>query len=236
MIVAPIPVNGRRPLLKYTISRLQAQGVQVICLGHDREDEYLCKSLGAEWIEHNNSPLGAKWNSGFMAAKKYNPTGVIFVGSSDWISDNYIAEAEEKIKQFDLVGKLGCHFVDVADKIRLVNWTGYGIGPRSYEPIGIGRVLSSRFLDKINWQPFNNRLESGLDWHMWLKAIHADASVGIFDTDEIKLLSISTNKWNNKHKFDDHWLNKLRSYKIYGDDKDEFLKSFPEIEELFELI
>jgi hypothetical protein len=232
MIVAPIPVNGRRPLLKITITRLQKAGVKVICMGHDPEDKELCIKLGAEWIEISNDPLGAKWNAGFMAAKKYNPTGVLFVGSSDWVSDNYIQEAEDKLKEFDMVGKLGCHFIDVDDKIRLVNWTGYGKGPRSYEPIGIGRMLSNRFLDKINWQPFDKRLNSGLDWAMWLRAIISDASIGIFDADEIQFLSISTDKWENKHKFEDHWTGKLKSERITGKEQIAFLQSFPEIYDL----
>jgi hypothetical protein len=157
---------------------------------------------------------------------------VLFVGSSDWVSDNYIQEAEDKLKEFDMVGKLGCHFIDVDDKIRLVNWTGYGKGPRSYEPIGIGRMLSNRFLDKINWQPFDKRLNSGLDWAMWLRAIISDASIGIFDADEIQFLSISTDKWENKHKFEDHWTGKLKSERITGKEQIAFLQSFPEIYDL----
>lgn len=236
MIVAPIPVFGRLPLLRFTITRLQNAGVKVICMGHEAEAKELAIELGCEWIEQSNDPLGAKWNSGFLAAKKYNPSGVLFVGSSDWVSDNYIKEAEEKMKDFDMVGKLGCHFVDVSDDIRLVNWTGYGKGPRSYEPIGIGRVLSHRFLERINWQPFDKRLNSGLDWAMWLRAIVTDASVGVFDSDEVKFLSISTDKWDNKHKFDDHWGGKLKSEKIYGNDREAFLKSFPEIYHLHEIL
>ena len=232
MIVAPIPVYGRRPLLKYTISRLQKAGVQVICMGHDADDQELALSLGAEWITISNDPLGAKWNAGFMAARKYEPTGVLFVGSSDWVSDNYIAEAERMLPEYDMLGKLGCHFTDLGpSNIRTVNWFGYGKGSRSYEPIGIGRVLSTRLLNKLNWQPFDKRLSSGLDWSMWLKSLASDASIGIFEDPDLKLLSISTHAWGNKHKFTDHWTGSLSrsSEKLGNKEEAELFKSFPEI-------
>ena len=229
MIVAPIPVYGRRPLLKYTIQRLQDAGVHVICIGHDREDQDLCQSFGADWITHDNEPLGAKWNAGFLAAKKLNAEGVLFCGSSDWISKSYIEEARKHLAEYDMIGKLGCHFTDLGQHIRTVNWHGYGKGPRSYEPIGIGRMLSARILSKMNWQPFNKRLSSGLDWSMWLKTIHADGSVGILEDPELKLLSISTQKWDNKHKFQDHWTGPLKSERLGNTDEAEFFKDFPEI-------
>ena len=232
MIVAPIPVHGRRPLLKYTISRLQKAGVQVICMGHDSDDQELALSLGAEWISISNDPLGAKWNAGFMAARKYEPTGVLFVGSSDWVSDNYITEVERMLPEYDMLGKLGCHFTDLGpSNIRTVNWFGYGRGSRSYEPIGIGRVLSTRLLNKLNWQPFDKRLNSGLDWSMWLKSLALDASIGIFEDPDLKLLSISTHAWGNKHKFTDHWTGSLSrsSEKLSNKEEAELFKSFPEI-------
>lgn len=235
MLVAPIPVYGRRPLVKHTITRLQNAGVKVICMGHDKADRDLCISLGAEWIMFDNDPLAAKWNAGFMAARKYEPTGVIFVGSSDWVSDNYITEAERMLSEYDFVGKLGCHFTDLSPKhIRTVNWFGYGKGQRSYEPIGIGRVLSSRLLNRMNWQPFDKRISSGLDWSMWLKTLAIDAPIGIFEDTDLKLLSISTHAWGNKHKFEDHWSGSLKgsSEKLGNKAEEDLFKSFPEIYEL----
>jgi hypothetical protein len=232
MIVAPIPIYGRLPLVKLTIQRLQDQGAHVIGIGHEKQAKDLVLSMGAEWVEHSNDPLGAKWNAGFKAAKKHNPSGVIFMGSSDWCSDNYIETCELLLDEYDLLGKLGCHFIDVAEDIRLVNWHGYGTGPRSYEPIGIGRVLSDRFLNKLNWQPFDQRLSSGLDWSMWLKAIYADAAVGILEDPDLMLMSISTSAWNNKHKFNDHWTGPLKSERIT--DLSTIYKTFPQITELHE--
>ena len=47
MIVAPIPVFGRLPLLRFTITRLQKAGVKVICMGHEAEAKELAIELGS---------------------------------------------------------------------------------------------------------------------------------------------------------------------------------------------
>lgn len=211
-IVAPIPCFNRFPLVELTASRLIRQGVTPILIGHENQIKKIANDLNIEFIQAPNSPLGNKWNKGFMACKNYNPDGVIFMGSSDWCSDDYIQSVNENLNDFNLLGKLGCHFVDVADKIRLVHWAGYGHGMRREEPIGIGRVLRCDFLNDINWKPFDENLNAGLDWSMWLKALNTYQKIGIFEEQSnIQLLSISTNKWSNKHKFEDHWNGKLQS-------------------------
>jgi hypothetical protein len=211
-IIAPIPCFNRFPLVELTASRLKRQGVIPILIGHENEIKQIANDLNIEFIQAPNVPLANKWNKGFMACKSYNPDGVMFMGSSDWCSDDYIQSVNENLNDFNLLGMLGCHFVDVAENIRLVHWPGYDQGMRHQEPIGIGRVLRFDFLNEINWKPFDDNLNAGLDWSMWLKVLNTNQKIGIFNQKpEIQLLSISTNKWSNKHKFNDHWNGKLKS-------------------------
>lgn len=211
-LTAPIPVFGRFPLVRLTISRLKRQGVTPIILGHEREAMDIAQQMDVEFISISNDPLGTKWNKGFQASQNYQADGVMFMGSSDWCSDDYVDSVRLHLNDFGMLGMLGCHFADVADEIRLVHWKGYKDSIRVNEPIGIGRVLRTDFLQKIQWSPFDQRLSSGLDWSMWLKAIKTNQEIGILPDDgQIKLLSISTNKWNNKHKFTDHWTGSLKS-------------------------
>ena len=212
IVTAPIPVFGRFPLVRLTISRLKSQGVTPIILGHEREAMDIAMQMEVEFISIDNDPLGNKWNKGFQASKNYNADAVIFMGSSDWCSDGYIQRCKEHSKDFGMIGQLGCHFADVSESIRLVHWKGYKDQMRHNEPIGIGRFLNRQFLETINWTPFNPQLSSGLDWSMWLKAIKSNQDIGIMECDNsVQLLSISTNKWNNKHKFIDHWSGALKS-------------------------
>lgn len=230
-IIAPIPVHGRLPLLKQTIRRLyDRNGVfKVICIGDEPQAQQVALNEGAEWVQHPNKPLGAKWNAGFIAAKKYQPDGVVFVGSSDWLSDDYLELASKDLDQFDIIGKLGCHFLDKSNsgQYRAVFWPGYGSGVRLDEPIGIGRILSARILDRIGWKPFDAQLDASLDWSMWNKVKRAGAKIKILPYLSGELVSISTDRWLNKHQFDDHWSNRLPSTRI---DADQFVSKYPEIE------
>jgi hypothetical protein len=212
-LCAPVPVFGRFPLVRLTISRLKRQGVIPIIMGHEREALDISKELNVEFISISNDPLGNKWNAGFMACQNYSPDGVIFMGSSDWASDDYIQSVSDALNDFAFIGMLGCHFADVSDEVRLVHWPGYAKGQRQYEPIGIGRVLRADLLQKINWQPFDPRLSSGLDWSMYLKTIRLVDEIAVIKDEEkdVRLLSISTDKWTNKHKFSDHWNGALKS-------------------------
>jgi hypothetical protein len=152
------------------------------------------------------------------------------MGSSDWCSDGYIERCKENTKGFGMIGQLGCHFADVSDQIRLVHWKGYKDNMRHNEPIGIGRFLNREFMDAINWNPFNPTINSGLDWSMWIKAMKTNQKIGILECDSsVQLLSISTNKWINKHKFTDHWTGALKSERC---DVSLLDKEFSELKEL----
>jgi hypothetical protein len=231
-VVAVIPVKGRWPLLKHTIERLyKKNGVhKVVCVG-DPEEKKFCESLGAEYVIHRNKPLGAKWNTGFVAAKKYSPHACLFVGSSDWLSDNWLSEMGPHIKQHDLVGTAGCFFLDIGDTFRLVEWPGYK-GHREGESIGIGRLISKQVLDKLQWKPFDDHLDSSLDFSMIKRCNQVGGKSHLVVNSSIKSLSISTNQWGNKHKFEDHWSGELRSRKIF--EVDQFIESnFPEAKQVF---
>lgn len=241
-VIAVIPVNGRRPLLKWTIRRLIDKNgcSQVICVGLGKEDEKTCRDEGAIWVNEQNKPLGRKWNAGFIKAKEYAPDACLFVGSSDWVSDNWISEMMPHLVKNGMTGTAGCHFGDFQPRMkRLVYWPGYEKGmkiqsrghERKDEPIGIGRMISSKCLDALKWQPIDNALDNSIDWSMFNRVKQAGFNVKLIKAD-IHALSISCNLWPNKHKFDDHWRGELPSERIRK--ADEFLSQhFPEIYNIF---
>lgn len=234
-IVAVIPVMGRRPLLKHTIERLyKKNGVfKVIAVGHDPDDRLTCIEAGAEWVKYRNRPLGDKWNQGFKAAEKYNPDACLFVGSSDWVSDNWIPELSKYIDDFDLVGLPGCYLLDIntfMGKYRAVFWPGYHDRRRG-ESIGIGRLITARVLKKLNWMPFNHQLDSSLDHSMCQRVAQIGGKEKLVITDKIQSMAISCNKWPNKHNFEAHWNNRLPSQRI--DPKKDLFKWFPESLQIF---
>lgn len=235
-VVACIPVLGRLPLLRYTIERLyKKNGLEkVICSGDGLEEKKLCESLGAVWVEVRNNPLGNKWNQAFMKAEEFNPDAVLFVGSSDWLSDNWIHTMGPHIEKHGFVGVPGCYLADVGETIRVVKWPGYKgyREERADESIGIGRMLSRRLLDAIRWQPFDPLLHNSMDRSMKDKAKVVGFIDVIVKDYGLKALSISSNKWVNKHQFAMHWTNMIPSEKI--ENTEAFIKEFPELNLIFQ--
>jgi hypothetical protein len=236
-VVAVIPCLGRYKLLKKTIERLYKVNrvTKVVLIGEERQVERIAAETGSIYLRHTNSPLGKKWNAGFIEARKLNPDAILFVGSSDWISEDWLTEALKHLKDHDLIGRLDCYLLDfntISGK-RLVYWPGYGQGVRSEEPIGIGRVISARILDKIDWKPFNDDRDNSMDWFMYEAVLNNQGTVKIMDNG--KSMAISTNLWGNKHQFEQHWSGKeLPSTKIKGEEMNSFLvNNFPESIHLF---
>jgi|SRR6478609_2192276 len=232
-VVACIPVFGRKPLLEHTIRRLyQKNGVhKVICAGDQHEDRKLCESLGAHWVAYKNKPLGMKWNAAFQAAEQFNPDACLFVGSSDWISDNWIYKMEPLVKEFDLIGTAGCYFLHIGNDFKLCDWPGYE-GRRKGESIGIGRTISRKLLDKLHFKPFEDNIDSSLDYSMISRSNKVAAKVHMTVNAELKSLSISTDRWHNKHNFMHHWTNVLKSEIV--DNPEPWLKeNFPEAFNVF---
>lgn len=233
-VVAVIPVHGRLPLLKHTVERLyKKNGVhKVICVGHGHLERKLVESLGAVWVQHSNKPLGKKWNAGFIEARKYSPEACLFVGSSDWLSDNWLPENMPLLNNFDMVGTAGCYFMHVGiSDFKVCYWPGY-VNSRRGESIGIGRLLSSKVLDMMHWQPFNDELDRSLDNSMQQRVTGLAGKIQLIDNSKIKSLSISTDRWINKHRFFDHYNNILPSERV--DNPNQFVnENFPEAKLIF---
>lgn len=235
-VVACIPVYGRGPLLKQTIKRLYIKnGVEkVICVGNLKDDREICEAAGAYWVEAENKPLGKKWNIAFYEAKQFNPDACLYVGSSDWLSDNWLKVMQPYAEQYHLTGTPGCYFLDIGEVYRLCHWKGY-VGPRQDETIGIGRLLSADLMEKLHWKPFDPDKDHSLDRSMKDKAGRFGVTDYMVRNENIKSLSLSTIKWVNKHFFNHHWNNVLPSEKINAV-KDFLENNFPEALTLYEEI
>lgn len=235
-VIAVIPVLGRRELVKHTVERLLKKNgcYKVICVGDDLEDKKVCVKAGAEWVTHVNKPLGDKWNRGFYEARKYSPDACLFVGSSDWVSDYWLSEMTPYLKDYDLIGTPGCHFLHIENGFKLCYWPGY-VGWREGESIGIGRLISAKLLNRLEWNPFSSRLDNSMDGSMQERCKQAAGLSYNVCSEKIKSVSISTNVWENKHKFSDHYSNILLSVKI--ENADEWVEdNFPEAKEVCESI
>jgi len=213
-IFSVIPVFGRHELLPHTIGRLLTKcGVsKVYCIGDIEEDKRICTEAGAEWLVHPNTPLGAKWNMGIEIALESGVEydGFLFMGSSDWVSNNWLDVYTPFLLEYDMTGTANCHFLDVNTngKKRLVDWSGYTKlrsgweAARSDEPIGVGRLYSMRIIKKLNGKLFQGDRNEGMDYISMKRVLDIGGTSKKFIATDTKSVSISTNKWINKHRFD----------------------------------
>tara|TARA_B110000208_G_scaffold185207_1_gene240056 strand:- start:603 stop:1721 length:1119 start_codon:yes stop_codon:yes gene_type:complete len=209
-IIAVIPVYGRELLLPFTINRLYNKNklFKVICCGNLETDKKICLENNAEWVQVENKPLGNKWNKGFYEAKKYSPDAILFVGSSDWISENWIPLNYKYLPEYGMVGKKDFTMVDIPvnDPTSFCHWKGYPNNHRSGEPIGIGRLISRKFLEKIKYKPFKNDADDSMDYYMYKICLEQGEKVKLINSDDSFFLSLSTNAWINKHIYTDHFV------------------------------
>lgn len=213
-VVSVIAAHGRLPLLKHTIQRLiNKNSCHVIVVGSENEKQ-TSLDAGAIFIEHENKPLGKKWNAGFRYASTMDVDGVLFMGSSDWVSDNWLDVTTPYLSDFDLIGKPDFYMADLGRTVRSCFWLGYGPGQREHEPIGIGRLVSARILNEFNWQPFVDGANHSMDWSMYQRVLANGGECKMITGPNIKSLSISTDQWDNMHKFEDHWNDKVKSKSV----------------------
>lgn len=151
-----------RVVLNY-FSRLKSKfGYELLAVGSEgNRSRNLCEECGWNYIEYPNNPLTQKFNAIFLAAKKYNPDGIVLVGSDNLLSesliqyyyDNFNADTE------GLRGLKDAYFFSVSDQ-KTLYWKGHGPGGfHDNKSIGAGRFFSKKLLDILEWQPWGNKQE-----------------------------------------------------------------------------
>jgi hypothetical protein len=222
MIIAIIPVRGRLPLIKHTIAQALKVVDKVICVTDFGSERKYC--VGADAITINHAILGKKWNYGFEYARQFDPDFVLYIGSSDWVSDNWVDVMLPYAEKYELVGVPDFNLLhldyevlekdvvrlkwmrahsgikDVAVKFKRIqvgHWTGYW-EERKHEPIGIGRIINRDYLKRVDYKPFDDNFRKSMDYLMFSKA----KSYKLVKRDDIKCLSISSNLWGNFHTFE----------------------------------
>ncbi len=122
---------------------------------------------GAGWlyVEHPNKPLGAKWNAGLAALQKVGVDAVLIVGSDDIVNKEIFtlyADQHAAGKKFQALRDM--YFLDLRT-MRMCFWGGYS-GIRAGDPIGMGRLIHSDYLDAVGWHLWDDALNAGLDKSM----------------------------------------------------------------------
>ena len=136
-------------------------------LVYSEEDPCVHDLVTGDWgyIGYPNNNLSGKWNHGMMHIRSFHEfqnnslAGVMIVGSDDLVTPQYV----------DAVKYLLARGVDYIS-LPTLYFYNLDTGRMHYclaERLGLGRVLSRRLLDMLDWEPWPNDLNSGLDGAMW---------------------------------------------------------------------
>jgi|SRR5882762_5702098 len=214
-------------------------GIEIICCVAGSEG-YLSRTMVERnqnffYTETPNVPLGRKMNAAAYLAQKLSPNYCLMVGSDDIIGASLMQEyAAAMARGIDYAYLMDCYFFDTRTRHGLY-WGGYRKNFNSGKPLGMGRLISAKFLNMINWvcwpEGYDKILDTGFDKQVSrfgamikTRAINLKAS-GLFALD----IKSSTNMtpfdlWDNSTYLDgrkllfDNLPEDLAA-KIYGPDK-----------------
>jgi hypothetical protein len=124
----------------------------------------IAERSSAHYIEHPNSPLGAKFNRLSRAALELDADLFVVVGSDDWLTDTALDGYVKSYNGNDaVVGFRDCYFTSVLDG-RTFYWRGYAKNTWRYrEPIGAGRIFTRAHLRALDGELWEPKLQHGLD-------------------------------------------------------------------------
>lgn len=165
MKITVIMALWQRPkIATIALDSLREHNVDVLAVGSEGDaSRDLAVSCGASYIEHPNTPLGAKWNAALMAAKSHSPDAVMVIGSDDIINEATITAWIRALEDgYEYMGFVDGYIYCPMAK-QLIRWRGYK-GHREGEPLGSGRCYSSALLDRAEWKLWNDHRALRLDY------------------------------------------------------------------------
>ena len=171
-IVAITCVWGRLDLAHDTIKHTrETLGIPVVACGSEgHRSRRIAERAGAHYIEHENRPLGAKWNAALAEAMTMDPDAVMVLGSDDIIPASTFRFLVAQSMHRPFVGLLD--FIAYRKDLGEVwYWPGYQTR-RAGEPVGSGRIIHGDVLRTMQGQLWAGDEEEGLDGSAtcWLKA------------------------------------------------------------------
>jgi hypothetical protein len=174
-----IPVWGRYELLGIVLEQLHEcrqallnDGIELelaLAVSETEDKEYSDNGWQSlPYVEHvvhaYNHPLADKCNAAVQALKDCD--ACVGIGSDDLIHPNLFSSWAKYIHRgYDQLGVVDGYFYDVGQD-RLVHWKGYPEPFRTMDILGMGRCLTRKALQAMDWKPFMPNWKSRLDMSM----------------------------------------------------------------------
>lgn len=123
-----------------------------------------------KYFNFKNKPVSNKWNFGVNLLKNLDFDYVFFLGSDDILDEKLINVYYNKmLLNYDFIGITDMYFFNIKNN-NLYYWGGYSKNSKRYnETIGLGRCISKSLLNKLNYEPWTNNINKGLDFSLQKK-------------------------------------------------------------------
>jgi hypothetical protein len=163
-VIFVVPAHGRTDLAAVCLTQLRrtcdALTDATAVVVADDENLDTAAALGFHVVEHPNTPLGAKWNAGYIAAADLGADYVIPIGSDDFV-DHRLIEA-----QLEADGELRCSRLSAVVRedgkrlavLRITYDGGDGV-----------RVIPTGLLEPLGFRPCDDHRDRAMDTSMMLR-------------------------------------------------------------------
>jgi hypothetical protein len=174
-------VHGRKAM---TLAFLKAMdrvrretGVETyIVATHDDSSLPEIQKYGFPYVEHENKPVGKKFNYVVDMLKGVDFTHAMILGSDDIPSTQFIMNAME-YGEYDISGVDGLWFWGLNP--RRAGFERFGYFPIKSVLAGPGKVLSKEAIEGVDWAPWPDNRNGGMDAAMMKKIRMACRQKGV---------------------------------------------------------
>lgn len=168
----------REKLLDYVLNYLSNinEFFKIIIVGSDlKEKKIVDKYKICEFHMFNNFPVNEKWNKGVVESRKYNPDGILILGSDDIVTKEYVRYCKYLLSEnYNIIGvRSWFTLLKDNDMISDIAFMGYTDKRLNNETLGAGRVISNQILNLLDWNlyKFNIPRNKGLDGESYKKIL-----------------------------------------------------------------
>ncbi len=163
-IVICIAIWNRHEILKKTIDLINSYNTNfkigfVLIYSKESDNNLFPNMKNVHYFYAENQPLGSKWLSGIYHSQLFIPKMVMILGSDDLVSKEYIEDAYNSITIHNYDFCCTTHWLTYNDSNNKLYFQKYS----TYKLLGAGRVISSRFLEKLNYKIYDPCILKGLD-------------------------------------------------------------------------
>lgn len=163
-IVCVVAAHRRIKLLNFVLNYLNKLDFRKIVVVYSLPDE---KKTAKKYdkvsaVFSPNLPVSKKWQKGVEHSRKFNPDGVMILGSDDIITPGYLDYVKKQISDnYDYISNKRWYSTYLTNN-------NFYVGEFRYlkervDGLGSGRVYSKRVLDKLKWKLYNFNKNKSLD-------------------------------------------------------------------------